>query len=133
MLTELERLRLDRLDRARRMVERLNELGYELTYDEVLASSGGRVVGRPHIARAMVARGYIQHVRDAFTAELIADGGRADVVKDALTPSGAVRLILEANGAPVIAHPGVGHHEGPVQADADRPAPPVEGRRLGRA
>jgi predicted metal-dependent phosphoesterase TrpH len=102
--------------RARGIVERLNDLGYELTMDDVDAHAGGDVIARPHIARAMVDRGYIAAVRDAFTQEFIADGGRADVAKKALSPAEAVALIRTAKGAAVIAHPGVGHHDGPVQA-----------------
>lgn len=108
----LERIRAERVDRARRMVERLNELGYALTFDEVLEHAHGDVVARPHVARALVARGYVDSVRDAFTPELIADGGRADVPREGLTPSGAVKLIRDAGGAAVLAHPGVTYHGG---------------------
>ncbi|MEX2392992.1 MAG: PHP domain-containing protein [Actinomycetota bacterium] len=116
LATTLAALKDDRLARARRIVERLNELGYDLTMDEVDEHARGDVIARPHIARAMVVRGYVSSVRDAFTQDLIADGGRADVPKRALTPGEAVSLIRAASGAPVIAHPGVGHHDGPVQA-----------------
>ena len=112
----LRALQADRTSRARAIVARLVELGFDLTMDEVQAHAGGDVIARPHIARAMVGRGYIERVRDAFTPELIADGGRADVPKHTLTPLEAVSLLREARGAAVIAHPGVGHHEGPVQA-----------------
>jgi 3',5'-nucleoside bisphosphate phosphatase len=112
----LSSIRNDRVERARRIVDRLVELGYEVTMDDVLAHVRGGIVARPHIARALVARGYIERVRDAFTPELIADGGRADVPKQTLTPLEAVLLLREGGAVAVIAHPGVGHHEGPVQA-----------------
>ena len=112
----LESVRDDRVARARRMVDKLVELGFELTMDDVRAQAGGDVIARPHVARALVARGYIERVGEAFTLELIADGGRADVPKRTISPLEAVSLIRQARGAAVIAHPGVGHHEGPVQA-----------------
>jgi predicted metal-dependent phosphoesterase TrpH len=109
----LTRLRESRLVRARRIVERLGELGFPLTIADVEAQAGGgRVVARPHIARALVAKGLVPSVKAAFGPELLADGGRADVPKETLTPAEAVRLIRTASGAPVIAHAAVGHHDG---------------------
>jgi predicted metal-dependent phosphoesterase TrpH len=107
-----------RIVRARAIVEKLNGLGYELTMDEVLGHAGGKVIARPHIARALVARGYINYVGEAFTQELMEDGGRADVPKKTLSSHDAVRLIRRAGGAAVVAHPGVGHHEGRPQGVA---------------
>jgi predicted metal-dependent phosphoesterase TrpH len=113
---ELVRLKAERVTRARRIVERLNDLGYDLTFGEVRAHSGGEIFARPHIARAMVARGYIASVRDAFTPDLIGDGGRADVTKPSPTPGEGIELIRRAGGVPVMAHPAVGHHEGPERS-----------------
>jgi 3',5'-nucleoside bisphosphate phosphatase len=112
LVRALVSMRDDRADRARSMVEKLNELGYELSFDEVRAQAGGDVVARPHVARALVARGYISAVRDAFTAELIADGGRAYVGRPEITPFQAIDLIRGAGGVAVVAHPGVRHHAG---------------------
>ena len=113
LLDELDLLKESRVNRARRMVERLNELGYELTFDDVRKQSEGDVLARPHLARALVARGYIAEVRDAFTPELIGDGGRADVIKRSPTPKDGIALIRSVGGVAVIAHAAVGHHEGP--------------------
>jgi predicted metal-dependent phosphoesterase TrpH len=118
LLRRLDEMQADRLDRVRRMVERLGELGYELTLDEVLSHAHGAVVARPHVARALVARGYVGSVRDAFTPEFIADGGRADVPRKQPTPHEAVDLIASARGVAGIAHPGLAHHLGthkPIQ------------------
>jgi 3',5'-nucleoside bisphosphate phosphatase len=112
LLRRLDEMQTERLDRVHRMVRRLNELGYELTVDDVLAQARGAVVARPHVARALVARGHIGSVSDAFTPELIADGGRADVPRTQLTPHDAVALIGSAGGVAVIAHPGLSHHLG---------------------
>jgi predicted metal-dependent phosphoesterase TrpH len=108
----LDEMQAERLDRVHRMVARLNDLGFELTVDDVLAQAKGAVVARPHVARALVDRGHIGSVRDAFTPELIADGGRADVPRKQLAPHDAVALIGTAGGVAVIAHPGLAHHLG---------------------
>lgn len=108
----LVELREERMDRMRRMVSRLCELGYELTIDEVLAQAHGAIVARPHVARALVERGYIARVSDAFTAALIADGGRADVPRRQPSPAAGIELIRAAGGVAVLAHPGLAHHLG---------------------
>jgi 3',5'-nucleoside bisphosphate phosphatase len=110
--SELRAIVAERLVRARKIVDRLNELNYELTFDDVLAHADGRVVARPHIARALVARGHVSSVKEAFGPGFLGDGGRADVPKRTLSALRAIEVILTAGGVAVIAHPGVGHHEG---------------------
>jgi 3',5'-nucleoside bisphosphate phosphatase len=95
-----------RRDRGRRMVDRLRELGVDITWPQVEALAGGGVVGRPHVARAMVAAGAISRPEQAFTPEWIGAGGRAYVTRYALDPVRAITLIADADGAAVIAHPG---------------------------
>ena len=68
-----------RRGRARRMVDRLRELGVDITWPQVEALAAGGVVGRPHVARAMVAAGAIDRPEQAFTPEWIGAGGRAYV------------------------------------------------------
>jgi len=63
------------------------------------------VVGRPHIARAMAASGAIASPGQAFTADWIADGGRAYVSRYALDPVRAIALVRSAGGVAVLAHP----------------------------
>ena len=95
-----------RRSRGRRMVERLRELGVAITWPQVEALATGGVVGRPHIARAMVAAGAITEPAQAFTPEWIVAGGRAYVSRYALDPVRALWLIAEVGGAAVLAHPG---------------------------
>ena len=95
-----------RRGRARRMVDRLRELGVDITWPQVEALAGGGVVGRPHVARAMVAAGAISRTEQAFTPEWIGAGGRAYVSRYALDPVQAIGLIADAGGAAVLAHPG---------------------------
>jgi predicted metal-dependent phosphoesterase TrpH len=106
LAAELERLRTDRDRRARAMVERLNALGADVSYDRVLALADGGAVGRPHVARALVEAGVVDDVPGAFTDEWIGADGRAYVDKYALDPVRAVGLVHEAGGVAVFAHPG---------------------------
>ncbi|URN13145.1 PHP domain-containing protein [Streptomyces radiopugnans] len=102
---ERELVRDDRVPRAQGMVARLRELGVPITWDRVAGIAGDGSVGRPHIASAMVELGVVETVSDAFTAEWIADDGRAYVGKHELDPFEAVRLIKGAGGVAVFAHP----------------------------
>ena len=105
LAAELARIRDDRVLRARAMVDRLAGLGVAISWDQVAAIAGGAVVGRPHIARAMVAAGAIAEPSQAFTRDWIADGGRAYLSRYALEPGRAIRLVRAAGGATVLAHP----------------------------
>jgi 3',5'-nucleoside bisphosphate phosphatase len=96
-----------RVGRARRMVERLAELGAPVELERVLALAGGGAVGRPHVARAMVEAGLVPDMAAAFGPEWIGTGGRAYVAKDAVAPVEAVELIHGAGGVAVLAHPSV--------------------------
>jgi predicted metal-dependent phosphoesterase TrpH len=102
---ERELVRDDRVPRARGMVARLRELGVPITWERVAEIAGDGSVGRPHIATAMVELGVVETVSDAFTAEWIANDGRAYVGKHELDPFEAVRLIKGAGGVAVFAHP----------------------------
>ena len=102
---ELAAITTDRLRRARDMVARLRELGVDITWEQVAALAGDGVVGRPHIARAMVEAGAIARPEQAFTPEWIGPGGRAYVGRYALDPEEAVRLVSAAGGVSVLAHP----------------------------
>jgi predicted metal-dependent phosphoesterase TrpH len=105
LAAECERIREARERRGRQVVDRLIELGVPLTWEQVAALAGDGVVGRPHIARAMVDAGVITEPAQAFTDEWLAPGGRAYVSRYALDPVAAVRLVRAAGGVPVLAHP----------------------------
>jgi predicted metal-dependent phosphoesterase TrpH len=105
LAAELARIRDDRVIRARAMVDKLAGLGVAISWDQVAAIAGAAVVGRPHIARAMAAAGAIAEPSQAFTADWIADGGRAYVDRYALEPVRAIGLVHAAGGVTVLAHP----------------------------
>jgi hypothetical protein len=102
---QTRRIRADRVLRAQAMVDRLAGLGVPITWADVAALAGSAVVGRPHIARAMVASGAITSAEQAFTRDWIGDGGRAYVTRYALEPAHAIGLVRAAGGVTVIAHP----------------------------
>ena len=101
----LAELRAMRYSRGQRIVEKLNELGIPVTFDEVLAQAAGGAVGRPHIARAMIARGVVHDFREAFSRYLGATGA-AFVPKDKLSILDAIAIAHEAGGLAIWAHPG---------------------------
>jgi 3',5'-nucleoside bisphosphate phosphatase len=102
------RIRADRELRARAMVRALSDLGVAISWEQVAAIAGTGVVGRPHIARALVASGAIAEPGQAFTRDWIGAGGRAYVERYALDPARAIRLVRAAGGVTVLAHPRAG-------------------------
>ena len=98
-------IRDSRVTRAREMVARLQELGTGVTWDQVTRIAAGGVIGRPHLARALVENGVIADAEEAFTPEWIGAGGRAHVRRYALDPAEAIALVRAAGGVTVIAHP----------------------------
>ena len=104
---ELSRLRDDRFWRGEQMVKKLNELGHPVSFARVQEIAEGKNIVRPHIAQALVEAGVVETAKDAYTDDLIKDGGRAYVEKHALDPVDAIRLIKRAGGVAVVAHPGL--------------------------
>ena len=100
-----------RVDRAVHMVEKLNELGMPVTMEMVQHEAAGGAVGRPHVARALVAGGWVRDIRDAFDRWL-GDGKAANVGKLRLEIAEGIALIHDAGGVAVWAHPqGEGNRE----------------------
>ena len=98
-------LRDARVDRARRMVEKLNALGIPVSFDAVQSEAGIGAIGRPHVARAIVAGGWALDAREVFDRWL-GHGRPANVPKARLTVAEAIRLVHDAGGLAVAAHPG---------------------------
>ncbi len=98
-------IRQSRVERAKAMVGRLADLGTGVTWEQVAAIAAGGVVGRPHIARAMIEAGVVGSFDEAFTPQWIGPGGRAHVRRYALDPAAAIALLHSAGGVAVLAHP----------------------------
>lgn len=114
LTAELHRLREDRFTRGERMVARLQELGYPITFERVREIARGGNIIRPHLAQALVEAGVVPTVQDAFSEELIGSGGRAYVEKRAMPPVEAIELVHAAGGVCVLAHPGTYREVSPV-------------------
>jgi predicted metal-dependent phosphoesterase TrpH len=103
--TMLSEFRESRHARAEQIVAKLNGLAIPITFDAVLAQAAGGAIGRPHIARALIAEGWARDSRDAFDRYLGA-GKPAYVPKQRLSVAEAVALIHAGSGIAVLAHPG---------------------------
>jgi predicted metal-dependent phosphoesterase TrpH len=99
----LQTLRDMRVTRAQRMVEKLQAIGLNITWERVRELAAG-TVGRPHVAAALVEGGYAESVADAFN-RYIGRGKPGYVARYKLAPLDAVRLINSVHGVPVLAHP----------------------------
>ena len=101
---KLALLQDSRADRNPKIIEKLNEIGLAVTYDEVVEASGGGQVGRPHIAKVLLHKGYITTIQEAFD-KYLGKGGPAYFDKFRLSPEDAITMITDAGGVPVLAHP----------------------------
>lgn len=101
----LEIYRDHRTARAREIVTRLNAIEVAVTVDAVLEAAAGGAVGRPHVAKALIAGGFVKDSREAFDRYLAA-GKPAFVEKERLDIAEGIAIIHEAGGIAVIAHPG---------------------------
>jgi len=102
----LAKRREGRLRRAQKIVQRLGELGLEISWQRVLDLAGRAAVGRPHIALALVEKGYATSLEEAFRRYLNR-GAPGYVPRTPLSPAEAVAIVRRAGGAPVLAHPGL--------------------------
>jgi predicted metal-dependent phosphoesterase TrpH len=103
-MSDLAEIRENRSERNPKIIQRLRDLGCDITIEEVNAFAGNKVVGRPHIAALLVQKGYAASTEQAFTRYL-SNKAPAYVPKKIFTPERAIRLIRDAGGLPVLAHP----------------------------
>ncbi len=104
LLSALESLRHSRRERAQKMIAKLRNMGIYIDWQRVQEIAGSGAIGRPHLAQALLEKGYINSLREAFT-RYISRGCPAYVEREKITPVEAVELILQADGLPVLAHP----------------------------
>ena len=104
LLEVQDRLLQAREQRNPQVIERLNELGMVIDYEEVTEAAGGHIVGRPHIGQVMMEKGYVKSIHEAF-ARYLGEQGEAYVRKDQLSAEEAIQAIHEAEGLAVLAHP----------------------------
>lgn len=100
----LGKIRQSRVGRAREMVDRLKGLGMPVEWTRVQEMAHGESICRPHIAQALLEKGFVGSEREAFD-KYIGRNGPAYVERDKVQPADAVRIIKAAKGVPVLAHP----------------------------
>jgi 3',5'-nucleoside bisphosphate phosphatase len=110
----IEQILTKRIDRAKKMIDKLNELGIMISYQGVRKLVGDRYIGRPHIALALQQAGYIKEVGEAFSDRYIGNGGRAYIPKYQMSPDEAIKLIKQVAGVAVLAHPFFINHGEPL-------------------
>jgi len=104
LVDSLARIRESRVGRAQKMVARLADLGMPVEWQRVLDLARGESICRPHIAQAMLEKGYIYNEKEAFD-KYIGRNGPAYVSREKVGPVEAVRIIRKAKGIAVLAHP----------------------------
>ncbi|GHS89917.1 phosphatase [Synergistales bacterium] len=100
----LEKNRSARYKRNIHICERLRELGFDITLEEVRLCAGSDVVGRPHIALTMVNKGYVPNINSAFERYLTR-GAAAYASRPLLPPEDCIGVLRDSGGFPVLAHP----------------------------
>jgi predicted metal-dependent phosphoesterase TrpH len=110
----LDELAQDRVHRIERVVAQLNEAGYAVRLDEIMAEAHGGSIGRPHVARALIELGAAADMNDAF-ARFLRRGTVGWAPRSPFAAEEAVGLLLEHGAVPVLAHPfSTGDPEGTV-------------------
>jgi hypothetical protein len=100
----LARFKNSRLQRGQKMVVKLEKLGIHIDWQRVMEIAGTSTIGRPHIAQAMLEKGYVTSFKQAFN-EYLGHNRPAYVEREKMTTKEAVGLIIKAEGLPVLAHP----------------------------
>lgn len=103
---KLAEMRNSRSERINKMVVQLRSLGYDIDLSQVTETYPSDAIGRPHIAKALLEKGYVRNLKEAFI-KLLSPGCPAYIPRYKITPHEAIDLILNAQGIPVLAHPGV--------------------------
>ncbi len=95
-----------RIERNPKIIEKLNQLGFKISMDQVQKRFGANQTGRPHIAELLKELGYVETFAEAFD-KYLGKGKPAYVEKYKMSCEEAIKIILEAGGIPVLAHPGL--------------------------
>lgn len=106
LLNETRKIQNSRIKRVKKIIEKLNEIGFNITRKEVFSLSNGGAIGRSHIAHILKKKGYVRTFSEAFD-KYLAIGKIAYVERYRLKPQEAINLINEVDGIPVLAHPGL--------------------------
>ena len=104
----LEDVRAKRLSRNLSMAEKLQGLGFDVSYEAAAELAGGRVVGRPHFAELLCRLGVVKDRKEAFR-QYLGEGCAAYEPRELMSPETAIRLLKEAGALVSMAHPRLLH------------------------
>lgn len=102
----LKRFRKGRKKRARLMVEKLRNRNIDITFEDVIDIAGKAALGRSHVARVLLKKGYVKSIQEAFI-KYIGHDACCYVEKQSKSPKEVLQIIKEAGGIAVLAHPGI--------------------------
>jgi predicted metal-dependent phosphoesterase TrpH len=109
LMQTLEQTRENRYSRMERIIKRINEAGIEITMSDVLEQlADGATLGRPHLADALVKKGVVRNRDEAFT-QMLHNNSKYYIPHYSPSPEDAIKLIKQAGGVAVIAHPMASH------------------------
>jgi len=104
LIDRLAELRDSRKMRAKKMIAKLADLGVSIEWERVQEIAGSGSVGRPHVAQAIMEKGYVQSLKEAFI-KYIGRDGPAYAEREKMTPQEVVELVVKVGGLAVLAHP----------------------------
>lgn len=106
LLSFLNWMQQTREDRNKKMIELLQGQGYVINYEEIVesVSNQNKSIGRPHIARLLIEKGYFESIKEVFS-QLLGTGKPAYVNRLKISIEDAVSIIIKSKGIPIIAHP----------------------------
>lgn len=105
LIKTLQEMQDNRILRMKKMLDKLQEIGIDIVWKEVLDIAGGESVCRPHLASVLIQKGVVSTLEEAFSLYL-GRGQPAYIPRKTILPSKAVELIHKAGGLAVLAHPG---------------------------
>jgi len=120
-----EMVRQKRAERAEKMVAKMQELGVNISVEQVRAQAQGAATGRPHVAQALVEAGAVRTIEEAFQ-RYIGYEGPAYFPKMQLAPKEAMDFIHRYGGVAVVAHPGTYHNDGALYSAIEAGADGIE-------
>jgi predicted metal-dependent phosphoesterase TrpH len=117
LIDTLEKTRENRFGRMEKIIAKINEAGIEISMSEVLEQlSDGATLGRPHLADALIKKGVVASREEAFT-QMLHNHSKYYVSHYSPTPEAVIKLIKDAGGVSVIAHPMASHRGRTISLD----------------
>ncbi len=104
LLEQLDMAVKNREDRNEKMAANLRKAGLSITVEELIAQDPKAILTRAHFAKLLHKKGYVKNIKDAFT-KYLDENGPYYVNREYISPEGAITLIKEAGGIPILAHP----------------------------